>query len=187
MNPSCEDIYNAVCNVNARNIFILPNNKNIIMTANQVADMCEDNIVVIPTRSVPQGISAMIGFDESASWEDNRDAMCESYAAVDTVQITYAARNSNFDGMDIKEGDYLSLLNDKLLKNDRSISSIVESVAEKIKESGKSMVSIYYGEDVSEGDAEATQALFAELLGDSVEINLYFGGQPVYYYVISIE
>lgn len=188
MNPSCEDIYNAVSQINAKNIFILPNNKNIIMTATQVSEMCDCNIVVIPTRSVPQGISSMLAFDESQAWEDNRDTMCESASAVDTMQITYAARNSNFDGLDIKEGDYLSLLNDKLLKSDSSLDNIISAIAEKIKELQKGMISIYYGEDVTEEEAEKALEKLQEAVNDSnVEINLYPGNQPVYYYIISAE
>lgn len=188
MNPSCEDIYNAVSLVNAKNIFILPNNKNIVMTAMQVSEMSDKNIIVIPTKSVPQGIGAMLVFDENSSIDENKDSMIENISNVDTMQITYAARNSNFDGLDIKEGDYLSLLNDKLLKNDGDIETILESVSEKIKENGKSMISIYYGEDVSEEEAEKVCASLTEKIGDSsVEVNLYSGGQPVYYYIISAE
>ena len=188
MNPSCEDILTAVNRINAKNIFILPNNKNIIMTATQVSEMCEKNIVVIPTRSVPQGISAMLAFDENSQVMENRDAMCENAKNVDTVQITYAARNSNFDGLDIKEGDYLSLYNDKLLKNDSSISIILEAIADKIKETGKTMISLYYGEDVSEADAEGVLASLTKELSDAgCELNLYKGNQPVYYYIISAE
>ena len=158
------------------------------MTATQVSEMCDCNIVVIPTRSVPQGISSMLAFDESQAWEDNRDTMCESASAVDTMQITYAARNSNFDGLDIKEGDYLSLLNDKLLKSDSSLDNIISAIAEKIKELQKGMISIYYGEDVTEEEAEKALEKLQEAVNDSnVEINLYPGNQPVYYYIISAE
>lgn len=188
MNPSCEDIYNAVSQINAKNVFILPNNKNIILTATQVSEMSDKNIIVIPTRSVPQGINAMLAFDESQSWEDNRDAMAENIKAVDTMQITYAARNSNFDGLDIKEGDYLSLLNDKLLKNDSNLDAVINAIGDKIKELGKGMVSVYYGEDVTEAEAEqAVSKLQAVLCGSGAEINLYAGNQPVYYYIISAE
>ncbi|MBQ8145585.1 MAG: DAK2 domain-containing protein [Clostridia bacterium] len=188
MNPSCQDLYNAVCQINAENIFILPNNKNIIMTASQVSEMTDKNIIVIPTRSIPQGLSAFLGFDCEADSEENRQSMTECAKAVLTMQITYAARNSNFDGLEIKEGDYLSLCDDKLFKNDSSLDSIISALGEKIKESGKSFVSIYYGEDVSEEDAEKTLAKLEEAINDSsVELNLYQGNQPVYYYIISAE
>ncbi len=188
MNPSCEDIYNAVCRINAKNIFILPNNKNIIMTSNQVSEMSDKNIKVIPTRSVPQGFSALLGFDSEADVDTNYENMSEMAKTVDTMQVTYAARNSNFDGLEIKEGDYLSLYNDKLLKNDSSLDNIIEALAEKIKESEKSFVSVYYGEDVSKEEAEETLSKLEKSIGDSsVELTLYQGNQPVYYYIISAE
>ena len=186
MNPSCEDIYAAVNEIDAKAIFILPNNKNIIMTATQVAEMTDKEIIVIPTRNIPQGINAMLCFDESATVEENRENMVASTGAVSTMQITYAARNSNFDGMDIKEGDYLALYEEKLMKCDSSIDSLIEGRAEKIKENQKSMVSIYYGQDVTEEDAGKIAAALTSLLGD-IEINVYEGGQPVYYYIISAE
>ena len=186
MNPSCEDIYAAVNEIDAKAIFILPNNKNIIMTATQVAEMTDKEIIVIPTRNIPQGINAMLCFDESATVEENRENMVASTGAVSTMQITYAARNSNFDGMDIKEGDYLALYEEKLMKCDSSIDSLIEGLAEKIKENQKSMVSIYYGQDVTEEDAGKIAATLTSLLGD-IEINVYEGGQPVYYYIISAE
>ena len=186
MNPSCEDIYAAVNEIDAKAIFILPNNKNIIMTATQVAEMTDKEIIVIPTRNIPQGINAMLCFDESATVEENRENMVASTGAVSTMQITYAARNSNFDGMDIKEGDYLALYEEKLMKCDSSIDSLIEGLAEKIKENQKSMVSIYYGQDVTEEDAGKIAAALTSLLGD-IEINVYEGGQPVYYYIISAE
>lgn len=188
MNPSCQDLYNAVCQIDAENIFILPNNKNIIMTATQVGDMTDKNIIVIPTRSIPQGLSAFLGYDENAEWEENRESMTECAKAVITMQITYAARNSNFDGLEIKEGDYLSLCDDKLFKNDSNLDNIISALGEKIKESEKSFVSIYYGEDVSMEEAERTLAKLEEAISDSsVEINLCQGNQPVYYYIISAE
>ena len=186
MNPSCEDIYAAVNEIDAKAIFILPNNKNIIMTATQVAEMTDKEIIVIPTRNIPQGINAMLCFDESATVEENRENMVASTGAVSTMQITYAARNSNFGGMDIKEGDYLALYEEKLMKCDSSIDSLIEALAEKIKENQKSMVSIYYGQDVTEEDAGKIAAALTSLLGD-IEINVYEGGQPVYYYIISAE
>ena len=188
MNPSCQDLYNAVCQIDAENIFILPNNKNIIMTASQVGEMTDKNIIVIPTRSIPQGFSAFLGFDSEADSEENRESMTECAKGVTTMQITYAARNSNFDGLEIKEGDYLSLCDDKLFKNDNSLDSIISAIGEKIKESGKSFVSIYYGEDVSEKEAISTLEKLEIAIDDpSIEVNLYQGNQPVYYYIISAE
>ena len=186
MNPSTEDIYNAVCKINAKNIFILPNNKNIILTSNQVASLTDKNIIVIPTRSVPQGISAMLAFDEACDAEANEATMNELINQVTTMQITYAARNSSYDGLDIKEGDYLSLCNDKLLNSSPSLEDVVSAICDKIKEQDKSLISIYYGCDVTESDAEEMQKMIACKI-DNAEINLYSGNQPVYYYIISAE
>ena len=188
MNPSCEDIYNAVCGINAETVFILPNNKNIIMTSMQVAEMCDNNIIVIPTRSIPQGFSAMLGFDAEADEEANKENMTSCSHMAETFQITYAARNSNFDGLEIKEGDYLSLYEDKLLKNDSSLNSIIEAIADKINEREKTFVNIYYGKDVDEKEAQNTLEMLTKLVNNSdTEINLYEGAQPVYYYIISAE
>lgn len=185
MNPSTEDIFNAVNKINAKNIFILPNNKNIIMTSKQVADLTDKNIVVIPTRSVPQGISAMLGFNEECDSKENEEAMNEMLSTVTTLQITYAARNSNYDGLEIEEGDYLLLCNDKLLKASKSFDDSVMEICNKIKELDSSTVSIYYGCDVTEDDANNLANTIAS--STSADISTYLGGQPVYYYIISLE
>ena len=186
MNPSCEDIYKAVMEINAECIFILPNNKNIIMSCEQVKEMCDKKIVVIPTKTVPQGISAMLGFDENADWEQNQGSMAEMAGGVSTIQITYAARNSNFDGLEITEGEYLALTEGKLLSSGSELSDVLSTVGEKLNEIGKSTVSVYYGENVSEEEASSTLGALANITSNS-EINLYNGGQPVYYYIISAE
>lgn len=185
MNPSTEDIFNAVNKINAKNIFILPNNKNIIMTSKQVADLTDKNIIVIPTRSVPQGIGAMLGFNEKCTPEENEEAMNEMLSTVTTLQITYAARNSNYDGLEIEEGDYLLLCNDKLLKASKSFDDSVMEICEKIKELDSSTVSIYYGCDVTEDDASNLANTIAS--STSADISTYSGDQPVYYYIISLE
>ena len=188
MNPSTEDLYNAVCKINAKTIFILPNNKNIIMTSNQVAQLTDKNIIVIPTKSIPQGFSAMLGFDFENSYKENEASMKEMVKSVSTMQITYAARNSSYDGLDIKEGDYLALYEDKLLCSHNQLSVLLKAFTEKIKEQDKSFVSIYYGSDVTENEAREAEALITkELEGTGAEINLYCGNQPVYYYIISAE
>ena len=186
MNPSTDDLVSAVEKINAKTIYILPNNKNIIMTASQVAELSEKNIIVIPTKSVPQGISAMLAFDESQDPTDNEESMKAMLPEVLTMQLTYAARASNYDGLDICEGDYLGLLNDKLLKCDKQFDNVIKAFTDAIKENQKTMVSIYYGKDVTDSEAESLQALFEKELSD-VEINLYKGDQPVYYYIISAE
>ena len=185
MNPSTEDIFTAVNKINAKNIFILPNNKNIIMTSKQVANLTDKNIIVIPTRSVPQGISAMLGFNEECTPEENEEAMNEMISTVTTIQITYAARNSNYDGLEIEEGDYLVLCNDKLLYASKSFDNAVMEICDKIKELDSSMVSIYYGCDVTEIDANNLAATILDYT--TTLVNVYPGDQPVYYYIISLE
>ncbi len=188
MNPSTEDLYNAVCKVEAKTIFILPNNKNIIMTSNQVAELSDKNIIVIPTKTIPQGFSAMLGFDNERDAKSNEASMKEAMAGVSTVQITYAARNSSYDGLDIKEGDYLALWGDKLLSCNNQVEALLKQISAKIKEEGKSFISVYYGCDITEEEAnQAVQLLTEELRDTDAEINLYYGNQPVYYYIISAE
>lgn len=188
MNPATEDLCDAVSKINAKTIYILPNNKNIIMTASQVADITGKNVVVIPTKTVPQGISAMLGFDSEADEETNTQAMHRCLKNVSTMQITYAARNSSYDGMDIKEGDYLALAEDKLLFSTTNMDEIFKAFADKIAKEEKSFVSVYYGEDVTSEQAEEQITPLKEALEENgAEINLYKGNQPVYYYVISAE
>ena len=188
MNPSTEDLYNAVSKINAKNIIILPNNKNIIMTAKQVSALSDKKIIVIPTRSVPQGISAMLAFNADSSEEENESVMVEMAQGVSTMQITYAARNSSYDGLDIKEGDYLSICNDKLLNASQSIDGSVSVICDKIREQEKSIISVYYGSDVTEKEAQELQEKMCNLLsGTDAEVNLYKGNQPIYYYIISAE
>lgn len=186
MNPSTEDLYKATTEINAKTIFILPNNKNIIMTAKQVAELSEKNIIVIPTRSIPQGISAILAFDEGQDKEANEEAMCEMIKTVSTMQITSAARNSSFDGLNIKEGDYLALYEDKLLCSGSDMDILLDAFAQKIEEEGKSIITIYYGCDATEEEANTTLEALQSRLND-IEINMYEGKQPVYRYIISAE
>lgn len=188
MNPATEELCDAVAKVNARTIYILPNNKNIIMTASQVAEITGKNVIVIPTRSVPQGISALICFDSSQDEKTNTENMKEAINGVLTCQMTNAARSSNYDGLEIKEGDYLALINDKLLLASENREDVFDVFAKKILEEGKSLVSVYYGESISEAEAEKQISMFKENLEKyGIEVNLYMGNQPVYYYVISAE
>ena len=189
MNPSTQDISDAVEKIHADTIFILPNNKNIIMTANQVSEIIKDKkIVVIPTKSIPQGFSAMLGFDEEEDAEYNESSMNECFENTDTMQVTYAARNSNYDGMTINEGDYLALLNDKLLSNGKDLDAIIENLCDTIIEKDKSVVNIYYGSDVSEDEANHVLDIVNSKLSDAgIEATLFEGKQPVYYYIISAE
>ena len=187
MNPSTESILKEIRKVPAHTVFVLPNNKNIIMAAQQCATLTEKKVVVIPTASVPQGISAMMAVDPDAeSAEVIEKAMTDAAQCVATAQITYAARNSDFDGFDIHEGDYLALLDGKLLGTDRDVSALLENLSDVAAERGAEFITVFYGEDVSEEDAQKASAVFTRRCPDA-EISLIRGGQPVYYYIISIE
>ena len=186
MNPSTEDILNAVNAVPAKTVFVLPNNKNIILAAEQATAICEKNLVVIPTKSTPQGIAAMQHFDENASVDENVEAMKEGAESADTIQITYAARNSEFDGLQISEGEYLALYENKLAGNGSDLDALLFSLAERAKSRDKEIITIYYGADVTEADAEAVMQVFSEVF-DEDSVMLINGGQPVYYYIISAE
>ena len=187
MNPSTESILEGVEKIPAEAIFILPNNKNIIMAAEQCAGLTEKQIIVIPTATVPQGITAMMNVDfEAEDAQSIADAMNASLAAVTTAQITYAARNSDFDGKAIREGDYLALEDGKLFATDTTIDALLRALAEEASHKEASFVSLYYGEDVTEEAAAEAGRVFEELC-PGAEVSVLSGGQPVYYYIISIE
>ena len=186
MNPSTQDILEAVNKVPAETVFVLPNNKNIIMAAEQVDALTPKHVVVIPSKTVPQGVTAMLNFNPEAGEEENVEAMTECLATVDTMQITYAARNSDFDGYDIHEGDYLALYGSALFGTSQDIKVLLKSLAQKVRDDGKEYITIYYGADVKEKHAQKTADLFAEICPDA-DVNLLNGGQPVYYYMISAE
>ena len=186
MNPSTQDILTAVNQVPAETVFVLPNNKNIIMAAEQVDELSPKKVIVIATKTVPQGITAMLSFNPEGSVEENGEAMTEAMGTVDTMQITYAARNSDFDGYDIHEGDYMALVGSSLFGTSRDIKILLRSLAEKVRDDGKEYITIYYGEDIKEKHAQKAADLFAEVCPDA-DVNLLYGGQPVYYYMISAE
>ena len=186
MNPSTQDILEAVNKVPAETVFVLPNNKNIIMAAEQVGALTPKNVVVIPSKTVPQGVTAMLGFNPEGSIEENTEALTEALSTVDTMQITYAARNSDFDGYDIHEGDYLALYGSQLFGTSQDIKVLLKSLAEKVRDDGKEYITIYYGADVKEKHAQKAADLFADICPNA-DVNLLNGGQPVYYYLISAE
>lgn len=186
MNPSTQDILLAVNQVPAETVFVLPNNKNIIMAAEQVDELTEKKVVVIPTKTVPQGITAMLSFDPEGEVDANVQTMTEVMDTVDTMQITYAARDSDFDGYDIHQGDYLAMYGSSLFGTSRDIKVLLRSLAEKVRDEGKEYVTIYYGEDIQEKYAQKTADLFAKICPEA-DVNLLRGGQPVYYYMISAE
>ena len=186
MNPSTEDILHAIEKTPAEIVFVLPNNKNIIMAAQAAAELASREVVVIPTKTVPQGISAMLAFDASMEPEENEAAMTDCLSGVMTMQITYAARDSDFDGFDIHAGDYLGLCDGALAGTTREITTLLASLADKAAEAGKEFINIFYGADIQEPDAEAALELFRQHAPDA-EVNLVSGGQPIFYYLISAE
>lgn len=187
MNPSTEDMLNAIEKVNAKNIFILPNNKNIILAANQAASLTEDkNIIVIPTKTIPQGITALINYIPDNTPEDNTERMNAEISMVKTGQVTYAVRDTIIEDKEIKQNDYMGIGDKGILSVGQDLeSSVFEMVGQMIDEDS-AIVSIYYGEDVK---AEQAEAVGAKIEADhpDVEVEIHFGGQPIYYYVISVE
>ena len=186
MNPSTQDILEAVNKVPAETVYVFPNNKNIIMAAEQVDALTPKKVIVIPSKTVPQGITAMLSFNPEGTEEENTEAFTEALGTVDTMQITYAARNSDFDGHDIHEGDYLAIYGSALFGTSRDIKVLLRALAEKVRDDGKEYITIYYGEDIQEKHAQKAADLFAEVCPDA-DVNLLRGGQPVYYYLISAE
>ncbi len=188
MNPSTEDILRACNSVPAKNVFVFPNNKNIIMAAEQASALATDrSIIVIPTRTIPQGISAALNFDPTLSLDEIKGAMSEAAKNVLTGQITFAARDSDFDGKDIKEGQILAMNEDKLAFVDDDINNAAIKLTEEIaKNSSAEFITLYYGEDVDENRASALANSISEKFKGS-EVNIVDGGQPVYSYILSVE
>ena len=186
MNPSTESILKEINKVPAEVVFVLPNNKNIIMAAQQCVGLTEKEVVVVPTATIPQGITAMMAVDLEQEPQEILETMTASIENVSTAQITYAARNSDFDGFAINEGDYLSLMNGKLFGTDKDISVLLEKLAQEAADRSAEFVTLFYGEDVTEEQAAAAETIFSRLC-PSAELSVLPGGQPVYYYIISIE
>ena len=186
MNPSTEDILKKIDATPAEVVIVLPNNKNILMAAEQCKPLSDKQIVVIPTATVPQGVTAMLNLDPALEVEENREAMTEAIGGVTTMQITYAARDSEFDGYAINAGDYLALTNGALYGTDPSIESLLQALAQEAHDMNCEFVTIFYGEDIDEAQARQASEIFAKACPDT-EITLLSGGQPVYYYLISAE
>ncbi|MGN0993891.1 MAG: DAK2 domain-containing protein [Butyricicoccus sp.] len=187
MNPSTEDILRAVDATPAEIVFVFPNNKNIIMAAEQTIPLSETKqVIVVPTKNIPQGISAMLVFDTDAETEDNFNAMTEAISAVRAGQITYAARNSDFDGHRIKEGEFLALCEGKLTANSRKCMDAVKKLAKEMVSEESAFATIIFGEGVSEDEAAKVEEIFRKE-NKNLEVTVINGGQPVYYYIISVE
>ena len=187
MNPSTEDVLSAIASINADTVYVLPNNKNIILAANQAADIEENkNVVVIPSKTIPQGISALIGFDGSVSVEENTENMTESMHGVKSGQVTYAVRDTSIDGKEIKTGDYMGIDDGGIQAVGTDICEVVSDLVGKMADEDSALLSIYYGADVTEEQAQDMESMLHETYPD-YEIEVCAGGQPVYYYIISLE
>ncbi len=188
MNPSTDDIYAAVMATPAKTVFVLPNNKNIIMAAEQTQAIVEDReVVIVPTRTIPQGMSAMLVFDPDADANTNRDNMLEAASNVSTGQVTYAARDSEFGMKKIKEGEIIALENGKLTVTDKSIEKALYKLAKNMIDKDKSFVTLISGCDVSDREAQKAYDMLCDKFGDDVDVTFVKGGQPIYYYILSVE
>lgn len=187
MNPSTEDMLNAIDCVNADTIYILPNNKNIILAAEQARSLVKDKkIIVVPSKTVPQGITAIINFAPDLPWEENLELMIQEMGRVKSGQITYAVRNTSIDGMEITEGDIMGIGDSGMLAVGKDVESTALKTLRAMVDDESELISIYYGEDVKESEAEAFYEKAQEAFS-GCEIELHNGGQPIYYYMISVE
>jgi dihydroxyacetone kinase-like predicted kinase len=186
MNPSTEDILAAIERTPAEIVFVFPNNKNIIMAANQCVDLTEKKVIVIPTKTVPQGISALIAFDPEQDVDVLTQSFIETAKGVHTALVTYAARDSVFDEHEISAGEYLALLEGQLLCNSTDFEEVIKVVTDAISRFEPEIVTVFYGEDVNEADANHFGEAFSAKLPDA-DMSVVYGGQPVYYYTVSAE
>ena len=187
MNPSTEAILQEVNRTPSEVVFILPNNKNIIMAAQQCVGLTDKQVIVVPTATVPQGITAMMNVDlEGDDPQAIADAMAQAAQAVTTAQVTYAARNSDFDGFAISAGDYLALTDGKLFGTDQKLETLLDQLAALAADKGAEFITVLYGDGVTQEDAQRAEQRFADACPEA-EVSMLPGGQPVYYYIISIE
>jgi uncharacterized protein len=186
MNPSTEDILNSVNKVNAETVYIFPNNSNIILAANQAKSLAEKNVVVAPTKTIPQGISALMALDYDKSIEENTKKIEKAIASVKSGLVTYAVRNSNYDGINIEEGNILGMVEGKIKGVGKDTLEVSKKILEEMIDEDSSLISIYYGNDVAEEEAQKLVVEIGEYYKDC-EIELHFGGQPLYYYILSVE
>ena len=186
MNPSTEDILNSIDKIKAENIIILPNNSNIIMAANQAKSLSQKNIIVIPTKSIPQGISALMALDQEKSPDDNIKKMTKAIEEVKTGLITYAIRDSNFDGVDIEEGNYLGITDGHISAVGEEIDEVIKKVLDDMVDEDSSLITVYYGSEVKEEEALRLEDNIKDIYTEC-DIETHFGGQPLYYYILSVE
>ena len=186
MNPSTEDFMNAIEKMNAHNIIILPNNSNIIMAGNQAKDLSDKNIIVIPTKNVSQAFAALVNFDADLTIEENEANMVEALSTVKSGQVTYAVRNTVINDVEVKEGNIIGLGEGKLLSAGDNIDEITTNLIESLVDEDSAIITLFYGEDIKEEQAEALRESLEEKFED-IDIELYYGGQPIYYYLVSVE
>lgn len=187
MNPSTEDILEAIGQTPANNVFVLPNNKNIIMAAEQAVSLADRNVCVLQSRSIPQGITALMNFDPGADFVTNRSNMTEALDRVQSGQITFAVRDSEYDGHKIKQGEILAMDNGKIVFTEKDVTKALVKLTKRLVNSSSSFITVMYGSDVSNEAANAAYEQLRARISDSIDINLVNGGQPVYYYIISVE
>lgn len=186
MNPSTEDIVNAVEGIAADHVFVLPNNSNIVMAAEQAKTVLGDRISVIPTKTIPQGIAAVLAFDPDSTTDENEVRMKDTAGRVKTGQVTQAVRDSNFQDFEIKEGDFMGLAEGKVVTIGQDLELTAQSLLEKLVDKDSEIVTVFYGDDISENTAE-TFVTKLEQQFDQCEFELHYGGQPLYSYIFSVE
>ena len=186
MNPSTEDFMKAIDSINAENIIILPNNSNIIMAANQAKALSEKNIIVIPSKTVPQGFASLVSFNPDASVEENEATMAEALTIVKSGQVTYAVRDTVMNDIEVKEGNFIGIGESKLLSAGENKEEITLKLIESLVDEDSAIITLFYGEDVTEEEANSFKEILEEKYED-IDIELYYGGQPIYYYLISVE
>ncbi len=186
MNPSTEDLLNAVEETDGKNVFILPNNSNIILAAEQVQALTDRNIIVVPTKTIPQGISSLLSFSYNSDVEENTKAMLEGIGHVKSAQVTYAVRSTQMNGIDISEGDIIGLSGKEIIAAGNSVNDVTLELIDSLIDDESSLISLYYGEDVTEEEAEKINAVLEEKYAD-IDIQTVYGGQPLYYYIVSVE
>ena len=186
MNPSTDDILKVINHTPAETVFVLPNNKNITMAAEQCIPLTEKKVIVMPTRTVPQGVSALLNLDPDADEAQVVSDMRDAIARVHTAMVTYAARDSEFDGHSIKAGEYLALLDGALLNSYPSMDALIDALGTAFEELDPEFITVYYGSDVKGDEAEHAGNLLSTHFPEA-ELSIVDGGQPVYYYMISVE
>lgn len=186
MNPSTEDFMKAIEHINAKNIFIFPNNSNIIMAANQAKELSDKNIIVIPTKNTPQGFTALVNFNGDASIEENEEAMMDSLGLVKSGQVTFAVRDTVMNDVEVKEGNIIGIAEGKLSGAGDTVDEITSNLIEKLVDEDSAIITLFYGEDVNEEDANKLRDELEEKFED-IDVELYYGGQPLYYYLVSVE